>query len=83
MLGNIEIGDHVKVGAGSVVVKPVPPHCTVVGVPGRVVRSALEEFDPLAHGQLPDPQSQDMEALSSRVQELEILIRELTREKTH
>ena len=82
VLGNIEIGDHVKVGAGSVVVKPVPPHCTVVGIPGRVVRSALEDFDPLAHGQLPDPQSQDMEALSKRVQELEILIRELTRENT-
>ena len=37
ILGNIRIGDLVKVGAGSVVVRPVPDHSTVVGVPGRVV----------------------------------------------
>jgi serine O-acetyltransferase len=37
ILGNIRIGDHVKIGAGSVVVRPVPDHSTVVGVPGRIV----------------------------------------------
>lgn len=37
ILGNIEIGDYVKVAAGSVVLKPVPPHCTVAGVPARLV----------------------------------------------
>jgi len=39
VLGNIRIGDHVKIGAGSVVVHPVPDHSTVVGIPGRVVRT--------------------------------------------
>ena len=38
VLGNITIGDNSKVGGNSVVVKDVPPNCTVVGVPGRVVR---------------------------------------------
>src|ERR1700674_3137651 len=38
VLGNIRIGDNVRVGAGSVVVHSVPDHSTVVGVPGRVVR---------------------------------------------
>ena len=38
VLGDITIGDNVKIGAGSVVVKDVPPNCTVVGVPGRVVK---------------------------------------------
>ena len=38
VLGNIEIGCMSKVGAGSVVVDAVPAHCTVVGVPARVVR---------------------------------------------
>ncbi|NLR99560.1 serine O-acetyltransferase [Rhizobium sp. P38BS-XIX] len=38
ILGNIEIGAFSKVAAGSVVVKPVPPHCTVAGVPATVVR---------------------------------------------
>ena len=39
ILGNIEIGCMSKVGAGSVVVRAVPPHCTVAGVPARVVRT--------------------------------------------
>ncbi|MFP8780107.1 serine O-acetyltransferase [Hydrogenophaga sp. RWCD_12] len=38
ILGNIEIGTMSKVAAGSVVLKPVPPHCTVAGIPARVVR---------------------------------------------
>lgn len=38
ILGNIEIGTMSKVAAGSVVLKPVPPRCTVAGVPARVVR---------------------------------------------
>ena len=37
ILGNIEIGAGAKVGAGSVVLKDVPPHTTVVGVPAVVV----------------------------------------------
>ena len=43
VLGNIRIGDNVKVGAGSVVVHPVPDNSTVVGIPGRVVRVRPEE----------------------------------------
>ncbi|GIZ52237.1 serine O-acetyltransferase [Noviherbaspirillum aridicola] len=38
ILGNIEVGAMSKVAAGSVVLRPVPPHCTVAGVPARVVR---------------------------------------------
>ena len=38
ILGNIEIGAMSKVAAGSVVLKSVPPHCTVAGIPARVVR---------------------------------------------
>jgi serine O-acetyltransferase len=37
VLGNIEIGEGSKVGAGSVVLHPVPPHCTVAGVPAKIV----------------------------------------------
>lgn len=41
VLGNVEIGEGSKIGAGSVVLDPVPPHCTVAGVPARIVsRSA-------------------------------------------
>lgn len=37
VLGNITIGDHAKIASGSVVLKPVPPHCTAAGVPARLV----------------------------------------------
>jgi len=82
ILGNIRIGDHVKVGAGSVVVHPVPDHSTVVGVPGRIVADDWSvQKDPLSHGTLPDPQGQAVEDLTSRVAELEAEIKALAREK--
>ena len=73
VLGNISIGDHVKIGAGSVVVHPVPAHSTVVGIPGRVVRrhGVNSEGEMLDHGQLPDPAAQEMDDLKRRVAELE------------
>jgi serine O-acetyltransferase len=40
VLGNIEVGEYSRVGAGSVVVHPVPPNCTVAGVPARVIGCA-------------------------------------------
>lgn len=80
ILGNIKIGDHVKIGAGSVVVHPIPDHSTVVGVPGRVVRDSVE-FEPLEHGDLPDPEGEKIEDLSRRVAELEALIQSLRDEK--
>ena len=42
VLGNIEIGEYSRVGAGSVVLKSVPPHTTAVGVPARIVGKASE-----------------------------------------
>ncbi|MBI3680224.1 MAG: serine O-acetyltransferase [Acidobacteria bacterium] len=81
VLGNIRIGDHVKVGAGSVVVRSVPDHSTVVGVPGRVVRSKGEPIEVLEHGKLPDPEGQEIEELRARVEQLEAAIRALREEK--
>jgi serine O-acetyltransferase len=43
ILGNIEIGEYSRVGAGSVVLKSVPPGCTVAGVPARVIGCAGSE----------------------------------------
>jgi serine O-acetyltransferase len=54
-LGPIAIGDGVRVGAGSVVVKSVPPGATVVGIPGRIVGDRREALADLEHGNLPDP----------------------------
>jgi len=73
VLGNIQIGDNVKIGAGSVVVHAVPAHSTVVGVPGRVVRIRPEGT--LEHGRLPDPEGQAIDDLARRVAELEEMVR--------
>jgi serine O-acetyltransferase len=57
VLGNITIGDYVRIGSGSVVVKDVPPHATVVGIPGKIIerQKKTEQDVMLDHGQLPDP----------------------------
>ena len=54
-LGAITIGDGAKVGAGSVVVKSVPPGATVVGIPGRITEDHQKPLMDLEHGNLPDP----------------------------
>jgi serine O-acetyltransferase len=84
VLGNITIGDHVKIGAGSVVVHPVPPHSTVVGIPGRVVRrhGITDEGEMLEHGQLPDPEAQEMDDLRRRVAELEEKLQKVVDERS-
>jgi serine O-acetyltransferase len=43
VLGNLEVGRGSRVAAGSVVLAPVPPHCTVAGIPARVVRKHVAE----------------------------------------
>jgi serine O-acetyltransferase len=80
VLGNIRIGNHSKVGAGSVVVHPVPDDSTVVGIPGRVVRMRGEN-GVLEHGKLPDPEGQAIEDLAKRVEELEEHLRMLLAER--
>lgn len=71
VLGNIQIGDGVRIGAGAVVLNDVPPHSTVVGIPGRVVRNSGKPVDPLEHGKLPDVQGQAIAALIARINALE------------
>jgi serine O-acetyltransferase len=81
ILGNIRIGDYSKVGAGSVVVRPVPDQSTVVGIPGRVV-SGMDPTDALAHGDLPDPEGQLIDELARRVAELEATVKSLQKEES-
>ena len=65
VLGSFTIGENSKIGAGSVVLKEVPPNCTVVGVPGRVVKMNDEKIPRLDMDQvhLPDPIENDIRAL--------------------
>jgi serine O-acetyltransferase len=77
VLGSIHIGNHVKIGAGSVVVRPVPDYSTVVGIPGRIVRMRSAADGVLEHGQLPDPEGQEINELKERVAELEAQVKTL------
>ncbi len=80
ILGNILVGDHVKIGAGSVVIHPVPDHSTVVGIPGRIV-GKTSETEELEHGNLPDPEGQAIDDLTRRVAELEALVKSMASER--
>ncbi len=74
VLGPIGVGDGVRVGANSVVVTEVPANRTVVGIPGRIVRSeggrSPDGFD-LDHHLVPDPVGRALACLLDRVEELE------------
>jgi serine O-acetyltransferase len=71
VLGNIELGDNVRIGAGSVVLRSVPSDCTVVGVPGRVVYQGGKRIDPLNHAESPDPLADVIRSLVERLDQVE------------
>jgi serine O-acetyltransferase len=71
VLGNIQIGNNVRIGAGSVVLREVPSDCTVVGVPGRIVYRSDERAEPLDHAKLPDSEALAIRALVDRIEALE------------
>jgi len=79
VLGAITIGDGARIGSGSVVVKPVPPCATVVGVPARIVESLTPEKEVLdfEHGNLPDPLSDIMKMLLQLHTKLEERVKRL------
>ncbi|BAS29110.1 serine O-acetyltransferase [Limnochorda pilosa] len=79
VLGSFRVGDGAKIGAGAVVLREVPPHSTVVGVPGRVVMERGKRVDSidLDHASLPDPVEKGFRVLQHRIEELEARIREL------
>ena len=76
ILGAITLGNNVRVGANSVVVKDVPPCCTVVGIPGRIIQTKgtqiqnLQGID-LNHHLIPDPVGKAIACLIERLDELE------------
>jgi len=84
VLGAITIGDGARIGSGSVVIKPVPPGATVVGVPGRIVESLTPEKEELdfEHGNLPDPLSDIMKMLLQLHSKLEDRVKRLENQRT-
>ena len=90
VIGSFTIGENSKIGAGSVVLEEVPPNCTVVGVPGRIVKRENRKVPRSDMDQihLPDPVLEDIrtlqkenEALKSKLQRLEYQLQEIRDEK--
>ncbi len=86
VIGSFTIGENSKIGAGSVVLEEVPPNCTVVGVPGRIVKRGNVKVprSDMDQVHLPDPVMEDItllqrenSALCNRLIDMEKEIREL------
>ncbi len=73
VLGNITVGAHSMIGANAVVLRDVPEHSTVVGVPGRIHRIKDRTFPGinLDHTRLPDPLTERLEALQREIDAIE------------
>ncbi len=81
VLGAITIGDFSSIGAGSVVIDNVPEHCTVVGIPGRIVKQKEYIQGQLQHNRIPDPIKCEINRLTYEVKELQEEIKKLKENK--
>ena len=83
VLGNIQIGANVKIGAGSVVLQDVPANSTVVGIPGKVVKQdgnrvpTDKHHVDLEHNRLPDPICECLTDLRMRLDDVQIRLEEM------
>jgi serine O-acetyltransferase len=84
VLGSITIGNNVIIGAGAVVINNVPDDCTVVGIPGRIVKIKGEKVlsDEFHQMHLPDPVNEILNTCSSRIENLEKELGELKERKS-
>lgn len=78
VLGPFKVGDNSKIAANAVVLEPVPPNCTAVGVPARVIKQNDKRILDLDQVHIPDPVSQEIckdrmeiERLKKRIAQLE------------
>ena len=70
VLGPFKVGDNSKIAAGAVVLEEVPPNCTAVGVPAKIVKRDGVKIDDLDHIHFPDPISQRLDAITDKIEDL-------------
>lgn len=82
IIGSFTVGENSKIGAGSVVIEEVPPNCTVVGVPGRIVKRDNMKIprSDMDQCHLPDPVQEDIDVLQKENAELTNRVLDLERE---
>ena len=76
ILGPFKVGDNTNIAAGAVVLEEIPPNCTAVGVPARVVRRNGKRIDDLDQIHIPDPVSMELCRLQVQIDTLEEKLRE-------
>lgn len=82
VLGSITIGENSKIGAGSVVLKEVPPNSTVVGIPGKIVmRDGVRLEKKLDHQNIPDPVEERCQVFEKQIATLQEEIGHLQKER--
>ena len=87
VLGNIDIGDYVQVGANSVVLKDIPSYSTVVGIPGRIVKmngelkECIDNIDNLEHNKTPDFVGATLQAMQEKIESLEAELKDIKSKK--
>jgi cysteinyl-tRNA synthetase len=80
ILGPMRIGDYVKIGANSVVLKPVPDYAIVVGVPGRIIKKKVVRIEAeglveaLDHVKFPDPVDEKLLEFAEQIEKIEARI---------
>lgn len=79
VLGPFTVGNDVKIGAGSVVLEEVPDNCTVVGIPGKIVKRGGQSTADMNQVDLPDPVAVELECLRRRIVMLENKLRDYER----
>ncbi|MDR1405266.1 MAG: serine O-acetyltransferase [Candidatus Methanoplasma sp.] len=80
VLGNITIGNDVRVGAGSVILKDVPNNSTVVGIPGQIIERdgvRIDKKNVLMHNDIPDCRDDSIIRLQSEINRLSLIVEEL------
>jgi serine O-acetyltransferase len=80
ILGSFKIGEYSYVGANAVVLQEVPPHSTVVGIPGRLVRKNGVRVDKLDHRVHDDPLADQIRQLQQQVEQLKAELERLRRQ---
>lgn len=83
VLGPFTVGDNARIAAGAVVLREVPPGCTAVGVPARIVRvqgKPVYYADDVDQIHMEDPVVREMNALTQRIQALEEQLKQLSDE---